>query len=93
MRSLPGRLLRPGRPPEGKAGATMIVLTKRNNEKFVVNHMQIQCIESIPESKIIMMNKEFYLVLESVEEIVHKIAEYNAKVRDIYREITVTDNR
>lgn len=71
----------------------MIVLTKRNNEKFVVNHMQIQCIESIPESKIIMMNKEFYLVLESVDEIVHKIAEYNAKVRDIYREITVTDNR
>jgi len=71
----------------------MIVLTKRNNEKFVVNHMQIQCIESIPESKIIMMNKEFYLVLESVDEIIHKIAEYNAKVRDIYREITVTDNR
>lgn len=79
--------------PKGKAGAIMIVLTKRNNEKFVVNHMQIQCIESIPESKIIMMNKEFYLVLESVDEIVHKIAEYNAKVRDIYREITVTDNR
>lgn len=71
----------------------MIVLTKRNNEKFVVNHMQIQCIESIPESKIIMMNKEFYLVLESVDEIIDKIAEYNAKVRDIYREITVTDNR
>ena len=30
----------------------MIVLTKRNHEKFVVNHLQIEYIETIPESKI-----------------------------------------
>lgn len=71
----------------------MIVLTKRNHEKFVVNHLQIEYIETIPESKIVMMNHDYYLVRESVEEIVQKIAEYNAKVMDIHRTISIEDNR
>ena len=71
----------------------MIILTKRNHEKFLINHLQIECIESIPESKITMMNHDYYLVRESVEEIIQKIAEYNAKVQDIYREISVVDKR
>ncbi len=71
----------------------MIVLTKRNHEKFVVNHLQIEYIEAIPESKIVMMNHDFYLVRESTEEIIEKIAHYNAKVMDIQREITIVDNR
>ena len=71
----------------------MILLTKRNNEKFLVNHHQIEYIEMIPESKIVMMNHDYYLVLESVDEIIDKIAQYNAKVQDIYREITITDKR
>ena len=71
----------------------MILLTKRNNEKFLVNHQQIECIEMIPESKVVMMNHDYYLVLESTDEIIDKIARYNAKVQDIYREITITDKR
>lgn len=71
----------------------MIVLTKRNGDKFLVNHEQIACIEMIPESKVVMMNHDFYLVLETAEEIVDRIARYNAKIRDIYREITITDTR
>ena len=71
----------------------MIVLTKRNHEKFVVNHLQIEYIETIPESKIVMMNHDFYLVRESVDEIIDRIAKYNAKVMDIHRQITVVDNR
>ena len=71
----------------------MVVLTKRSKEQFVVNHLQIECIESIPEVKITMMNHDFFLVRETVEEIIQKIAEYNAKVQDIHREITVTDRR
>lgn len=71
----------------------MIVLTKRSKEQFVVNHLQIECIESIPEVKITMMNHDFFLVGKAVEEIIQKIAEYNAKVQDIHREITVTDRR
>lgn len=71
----------------------MIVLTKRNKEKFLVNHLQIECIEMIPESKIVMMNHDYYLVLESSDEIIDKIAQYNAKVQDIHRELTVIDKR
>ena len=46
----------------------MILLTKRNHEKFLVNHLQIEHIECIPESKITMMNHDYYLVRESVED-------------------------
>lgn len=71
----------------------MIVLTKRNQEKFVLNHLEIECIECIPESKITMMNHDYYLVCESVEEIIDKIAEYTAKVQDIHRQIEIVDKR
>lgn len=68
----------------------MIVLTKMNHERFLVNHYQIECIELIPETKIVMMNHSYYLVREKADEIIQKIAEYNAKVLDIHREISVT---
>lgn len=71
----------------------MIVLTKMNHEQFLVNHLQIECIEIIPETKIVMMNRSYYLVRESAEEIIRKIAEYNAKVLDIHRMIEIKDNR
>ena len=69
----------------------MIVLTKRNNEKFLPNHNQIMTIERIPESKIVMMNRDFYIVKETPEDIIKKIWEYNAKVLDVRREVTVVD--
>ena len=63
----------------------MIKLTKRNHEKFLVNHLQIECIEMIPESKIVMMNRDYFIVRETPEEIVAKIAEYTAKVKDVLK--------
>ena len=71
----------------------MIQLTKRNNEKFLLNHLQIMSIEMIPETKIVMMNHDFVLVKETLDEIVEKIAAYNAKVQDIHRIVSVEDNR
>ncbi len=71
----------------------MIVLTKMNRDKFLLNHTQIECIETIPESKIVMMNHDYYLVRESVDEIIEKITQYNAKVQDIHRAITINDRR
>ena len=71
----------------------MIVLTKRNHEKFLINHLQIEYIECIPESKVVMMNHDYYLVRESTEEIIEKIAQYNAKVMDVHRAITIEDKR
>lgn len=71
----------------------MIVLTKMNNEQFLINHNQIECIELIPECKIVMMNHDYYIVRDTAEEIIQKIADYNAKVQDIHREISVVDRR
>ena len=71
----------------------MIGLTKMSKERFLVNHNQIQHIEFIPETKVVMMNREYYLVQESGEEIIRKIADYTAKVMDIHREIALVDRR
>ena len=40
-----------------------------------------------------MMNRDFYLVRESVQDIVAKIADYNAKVMDVRREVVVVDKQ
>ena len=76
-----------------KDGRDMILLTKRSGNRFLVNHSQIECIEMIPETKVVMMNHDFYLVMETAEEIIAKIADYNAKVMDIHREISINDHR
>lgn len=71
----------------------MIRLTKLNREPFLLNHMQIETIEMIPETKIIMMNHDYYIVRETPEAVVRQIENYTARVRDIYREITISDKR
>ena len=71
----------------------MIQLTKRNGERFLVNHMQIESIEMIPESKIVMMNRDYFIVRESPEQIIKRIAEYTAKVQDVRRELDIVDRR
>lgn len=70
----------------------MIRLTKLNNEEFVVNSNQIECIEMIPESKIIMMNKDFYIVRDTVDEILQKIIEYNARVYNVHKKLMVINS-
>ena len=71
----------------------MIVLTKRNNERFLLNHNQIESIEMIPESKIVMMNRDYFIVKEDPETIIKRIQDYNAKVQDVHRAITIEDRR
>ena len=36
----------------------MIELRKMNNERFLLNHNQIECSELIPEGKIVMMKHD-----------------------------------
>lgn len=70
----------------------MIRLTKLNGEEFIVNCGQIECIEIIPEAKIIFMNKDFFIVREKPEEIIDKIIEYNAKIYAVHKQIRVISN-
>ena len=67
----------------------MIKLTKLNDEEFVINSNQIESIEQIPETKIVLMNKDFYIVQETPDEIINKIVEFNAKIADLNRRIQV----
>ena len=71
----------------------MIQLTKRNGERFLVNHTQIESIEMIPESKIVMMNRDYFIVREKQDQIIRKISEYTAKVQDVHRALTIVDRR
>lgn len=67
----------------------MITLTKLNKEVFILNCNQIECIEMIPESKVIMTNKDFYIVRETAEEIIEKVIEFNAKIYHMHKKIVV----
>lgn len=58
----------------------MIVLTKLNNQQILLNCAQIEAVELIPESKIVMMSGKFYIVKESAEEIIEKTIEYNGRI-------------
>ncbi|GFI61585.1 swarming motility protein SwrD [Clostridiales bacterium] len=67
----------------------MIKLTKLNNDVFVLNSNQIESIELIPETKVVLMNKDYYIVQENIDEIVDKIIEFNAKIADLNKRIQV----
>ena len=70
----------------------MIKLTKLNDEEFVINSNQIESIEQIPETKIVLMNKDFYIVQETTDEIIDKIIEFHAKIADLNRRIQVIND-
>lgn len=63
----------------------MIQLTKINGEMIVINSSRIECVETIPESKISMDTGRYYLVQESVEDVIQKTIEYNARVGEYER--------
>lgn len=62
----------------------MIMLTKLNDNKIVLNCDQIESVELIPESKVIMMNGKFFIVKESAEEIIEKMIAYNEKIHSFH---------
>jgi flagellar protein FlbD len=58
----------------------MIRLTRLNGEEFVINCRQIERVESIPESNVILISGKHYVVSEEVDEIINRIIEYNARI-------------
>ncbi len=59
----------------------MVILTKLNGERVTINSGQIEFVESIPESKITMMNGRYHIVKESQEEIIDRIVRYQQEIR------------
>ena len=54
----------------------MIELTKLNGETILINPLQIEYVELIPESKIIMMNGKFHIVSEDKEHLKKLVLEF-----------------
>lgn len=61
----------------------MIRLTKLNGEPFAVNSDHIVTVDMIPDSKITLINKEFFIVQESMDEIVEKIMTFKREIHGI----------
>ena len=59
----------------------MIVVTRLNGKRFVVNAEQIRFIESTPDTLIAMMNGDKIMVKEQLEEVVGRAVEYNRQIR------------
>jgi len=58
----------------------MIRLTRLNDEEFIINCSQIERVETIPESNVIMVNGKHYVVKEGVDEILDRVIEFHAQI-------------
>lgn len=59
--------------PEQGGGKGMIRVTRLNGDVLYLNLIQIQGIRSIPETKIKMMNGDYYLVQETPDSIIEQM--------------------
>ncbi len=59
----------------------MILLTRLNGRKVVVNSELIKTIEQLPDTTLTLINGDHLLVLESLDEVVARAIEYGRKVR------------
>lgn len=59
--------------PEKGGDKGMIRVTRLNGEILYLNLIQIQGMESIPETKIKMMNGDYYLVKDTPESVIEQI--------------------
>lgn len=53
----------------------MVKVTRLNGQEVYLNYLQIELMESIPETKIKMMNGNYYLVKDSVESVYQQVRE------------------
>lgn len=58
----------------------MIKVTGMNKEKFILNAEHIEKIEQVPESLITLVNGKKYIVMETPEEIIHRVKKYKSGI-------------
>ncbi len=61
-------------------GNHLIILTKLDNRKVLLNIETVKYVESIPDTLVLFINGESVIVKESLDEITEKIVEFKAKV-------------
>lgn len=70
----------------------MIRLTRLNEEEFVLNCRQIEYVEMIPETKIVMANGKFHLVKEDTDTVIDRIIHYYALINSVMPK-TIPNNK
>ncbi|HJC99849.1 MAG TPA: flagellar FlbD family protein [Candidatus Dwaynia gallinarum] len=65
----------------------MIELTRVNDTIFYLNCNEIERIELIPETAIILLNGKTYIVKNSAEEVIEKIVQFNRKIQVINKSV------
>lgn len=58
----------------------MIVLTKLNDQKFVLNHRMVETIQENPDTTIKLSNGNVYIVKEPLEIVIQMIYKYEKGV-------------
>ncbi len=59
----------------------MIVLTRLNGTRFVVNAEMIRTVEEKPDTTLVLSNGETLIVKESMDDVVAKAVEYARMIR------------
>jgi flagellar protein FlbD len=63
----------------------MIKVTRLNGKEFVLNAELIQFLEETPDTVVTLLNHEKIVVKESVDEVIHRVTEYQKKIRSFHR--------
>ena len=67
----------------------MVTLTKLNGTKFVLNDELIETIQENPDTTISLNNGIYYIVKESMQEVVDLIIEFRQKYSNSANQVTV----
>ena len=67
----------------------MICVERLNGEILYLNWLQVELIEQIPETKIRMMNGDYYLVKDSVESIIDQVTGFFQRCVSIKKEMQI----
>ena len=59
----------------------MICLTRLNKQVFVVNAELIKMIEETPDTLITLVNGDYFMVRESLQEVVDRAIDYARQIR------------
>lgn len=60
----------------------MIILTKLNEQKFVLNHRMVESMQENPDTTIKLSNGDTYIVKESIEVILQMIYQFEKNIRN-----------
>ena len=67
--------------PYTQSPKVMISLHRLSGEPFVLNADWIKTVESTPDTRVVLLNGDLFLVKESTEEVVEKVKAYRREVK------------